>query len=363
MTGVSIYSIQIYKSRNYIVNNSKVTRVALFVVLLLLVVFSATGDYWSYRAWYESEIEYLHFEPIWETIRSIIPWGFDVFKLVLWGGCLLLFTIMCKLHKSDLLISFSLFALFYIGNYSYARASIAYMLVLFAYYLIVVAKSVRLLHLPLLLLVVALCVWIGFQMHRSMLILLAMMAISLLLKPRKRIIKNLLLFFPLISIIFNTILYPYIVSFVSNDDDISRLMEVYIIEDTRGIYYFIRQIIEHLPILLLFFVSLKNIYKKDKISIIAKKIAFLAFLIVYFAFVFYTIREGNGLALFYRTINMAYPFMILTIAYSMKYLNNMYNLTLILVVYRVLLTFLVMAQVLINPEYLYNQVYERYIMF
>lgn len=361
MTGISIYSIRLFYTRNYLVNNSTTPRIVLFIVLLLLIVFNASGDYWTYRMWYDSGTEIVHFEPIWETIRSIIPWGFDIFKLVLWGGCLILFTIMCKWHKSDLLIAFSLFALFYMGNYSYARATIAYMLILFAYYLIVRAKESHYRHWPLLLLIVILCVSIGTQMHRSMLILLAIAIFSFFLKPRKNSVILLLLFFPVISIVFNTIFFPYINSFISNDVDTARLMENYL-KDTRGIAAFFGQLLNHLPILILFFISIFNILKKDCLSLTVKRIAFCAFNIVYFSFLFYTIKAGNGLALFYRTLNMAYPFMIMTIAYNLKHINNMYILTLILVVYKVLMTFLVMYQVLINPDYLYNQVYQRYIL-
>ena len=216
MTGISVYSIRLFKSRNYLINTSTTPRIVLFIVLLLLTVFCATGDYWSYRAWYDYGLENLHFEPMWETVRSIIPWGFDIFKLVLWGGGLLLFTIMCKWHKSDLLISYSLFALFYMINYSYARASIAYMLILFAYYLIIKSKEVYFLYLPLLLLLVSFCVWIGIQMHRSMILLSIILVGSLLIPARKKTIILLLLLFPIVSVIFNTILYPYIILYINN---------------------------------------------------------------------------------------------------------------------------------------------------
>lgn len=361
MTGVSIYSIHLFYTRNYLVNNSGTPRVVLFIALLLMIVFSASGDYWTYRMWYDTGTTIVHFEPIWETIRTIIPWGFDVFKLVLWGGCLLLFTIMCKWHNSDLLIAFSLFALFYMGNYSYARATIAYMLILFAYYLIVRAKEKQYRRWSLLLIIVILCVSIGSQMHRSMSILLAIAFFSFFLKPKKNSVIFLLLFFPVISFVFNSILFPYIKSYTANDLDTARLMESYL-KDKRGIEVFFRQLLDHLPIFILFFISLFNILKKDSLSLTVKRIAFFAFNIVYFSFLFYTIKAGNGLTLFYRTLNMAYPFMIMTISYSMKHINNMYILTFILVVYKVLYTFLVMFQMLSNPNYLYNQVYERYLL-
>lgn len=360
MTGISVYSIRLFKSRNYLINTSTTPRIVLFIVLLLLTVFCATGDYWSYRAWYDYGLENLHFEPMWETVRSIIPWGFDIFKLVLWGGGLLLFTIMCKWHKSDLLISYSLFALFYMINYSYARASIAYMLILFAYYLIIKSKEVYFLYLPLLLLLVSFCVWIGIQMHRSMILLSIILVGSLLIPARKKTFILLLLLFPIVSVIFNTILYPYIILYINNDAEMARLMYVYLHEDTRGITVFWVQLFNHLPILLLFFVSLINILRKEDLPLAIKRIAFSSFLIVYFSFIFYSIREGNGLALFYRTMNMAYPFMIMSIAYSMKYINTMSHITLVVIVYKVAFTLLVMYQILTNPQYLYNQVFERY---
>lgn len=360
MTGISFYSVQLYVSRNYLLNNSTSTRVFFFLVLSALIIYCATGDYWSYRIWYEDGFESIHFEPIWERLRSIIPWGFNIFKLVLWGGGLILFTIMCKWNKADLIISYTLFALFYMINYTYARASVAYMLILFANYLIIRIKGKSFIRSFCFLSLAALCIWLGLQMHRSMPILLALLAISLLLTPQKKTIVFLLVFFPAILFIFNTILYNFIVDYVSNDGEMYRLMNVYLYEDKRGLTAFIKQLFNHLPMLLLFFVSLINILKKENIHSYVKRIAFAAFVIVYFAFVFYALKEANGLALFYRTMNMAYPFMIMSIAYSMKYVNSMYYLTIIVVVVKILYTFLVIYQILANPDYLYNQVFERY---
>ena len=360
MIGMSIYSVQLFYTRGYLVRTSATTPRILFCVLLLLIVFGATGDYWSYRGWYDYGYENLHFEPIWENLRDLIPWGFDVFKLILWGGCLCLFTIMCRWSRSDLLVSFSLFALFYMSNYSYARATVAYMLLLFAYYLFVRVKEKNTCHRILMLSLIAICIWIGVQLHRSMPMLMAIMIAAMFLRPRKKTFTALLVLFPIISIVFNTILYPYILVNSSGDADVSRLREVYLFEDSRGLNAFIRQLILHLPMLLLFFVSFINILKKKVALGVVRDIAFLAFMIIYFAFIFYTIREGNGLVLFYRTINMAYPFMIMSIAYSIKYSNNIRNLTLVVVIYQVLFTFLVMFQILSNPDYLYNQVFERY---
>lgn len=360
MTGICLYSIRLFRTRNYLDNSSNTPRVVLFIVLLLLIVFCATGDYWSYRGWYDYGYENVHFEPIWENLRSLIPWGFDYFKLVLWGSCLCLFTIMCNWNKSDLLISFSLFGLFYMTNYSYARATIAYMLLLFAYYLLIRLREKRNRHRILILIIIAICIWFGLQLHRSMPMLLAIMIAVFFLKPQKNTFITLLVLFPIISIFFNTVLYPYILAYTAAETDISRLVDVYLFEDSRGFNAFIRQLIDHLPILLLFFVSFVNILKNKESSRTVRSISFLAFMIVYFAFLFYTIREGNGLTLFYRTMNMAYPFMIMSIAYSLKHINTMFVLTLAVVVYRVLLTFLIMFQMLSNTDYLYNQVLERY---
>ena len=356
--GVSFYSIRLFTTKNYLVNTSTATPVVLFIIILILIIVSATGDYWSYRLWYDTGRENLHFEPIWNTIRSIIPWGFNIFRLILWGGGLILFTIMCKWNKTDLILSYSLFILFYTFYYCYARATVAYMLLLFAYYLVVRLKENHYRRWPLSLLLAILCVWIGLQMHRSMLILLMILAFSLFVKPRKQTFIVLLLLFPIISLIFNTILYPYFM-FSVVDEEQTILMDRYL-RDKRGFNEFIKHLFRHLPILLLFFVSLINILKKKSVSPTVKKIAFCAFNIVYFSFLFYTIKAGNGLTLFYRTMNMAYPFMIMSIAYSLKCINNMYYLTLLTVTFKVLLTFLEIYQALINPDYLYNQVLERY---
>ena len=98
-------------------------------------------------------------------------------------------------------------------------------------------------------------------------------------------------------------------------------------------------------------------------STLVKKIAFSAFLIVYFALLFYTIKAGNGLAFFYRTLNMAYPFMLMSVAYSIKHLGNQYNkFTFVVVALYVLFTLQAMFRILINPDYLSKQVYEKYIL-
>ena len=361
IAGVSFYSIRLFYTRNYLVNNKRTPRIILFIVLLLLIVFAASGDYWTYRKWYDTGFETEHYEPIWDTIRLLIPWSFDFFRWVLWGGALVLFTIMCRLHKSELLIAFPLFALFYMNNFSYARATIGYMLILYAYFLIIRIKRNHYHSWLILLPVIACCLSIGFQMHRSMPLLLAILAASFFLKPHKNIIIGLLIFFPVISLALNTIVFPYVMNFVADDDDRLKYAEYYL-ADERGFNFFIRLILFiHLPFLLLYFVSFMNIIKKEKDAIV-RKIAFVAFLIVYSAFLFYTIKEGNGLTLFYRTLNMAYPFMIMSVAYSTKYLNNHYKLTLIIVLYQALFSLQAMLRIIISPDSLYKQVYERYIM-
>ena len=363
MVGMFFYSIRLYQTQSFLLNNSKrSTEVALFIALLLLVVFTATGDYWSYRFWYDQKIENIHFEPIWEKIRDLIPLGFDIFKLVLWGGCLYLYAKMCKWANADFRIVFTLFALFYMTNYSYARATIAYMLILFAYCLLIRIKEKRSKNKLGTIVIVAVCIGLGLQMHRSMPLLLAILASSWFLKPSKKTLIGLLLFFIISSIIFNTVLFPYFTTLLATSEDSNRLLEVYS-EDAREISYFVRLLFQYLPIVLLFLVSSFNILKRQDSSQFVRKVEFTGFMIVYAAFIFYTLKEGNGLVLFYRTLNMAYPFMLMTIAYSMKYINTMRNLTMVVVVYQVLFTILVMYQILSDPSYLYNQVFERYTYF
>jgi hypothetical protein len=343
------------------VNKKNTPRVVLFIILLLQIVFAASGDYWTYRMWYDTGIEIEHYEPIWEKLRALIPWGFDIFKLVIWGGCLLLFTIMCRWHKSELLIAFPLFALFYMSNFSYARATIGYILIMFAFYLIVRLKESHYHRWYLLMIIVFYCVSLGLQMHRSIPLILAILTVSFFLKPQKHIIIGLLLFFPVISLVFNTVLFPYIMTVIADDTDTSRLVDYYLQGDVRGLKFFITVVILHLPFLVLFFVSFKNIIKREG-SALVRKIAFAAFLTVYSSFLFYTIQTGNGLALFYRTLNMAYPFMLMSVAYSTKYINSHYKLTFIIVAYQSLFTLQTMLRVIFSPDSLYKQVYERYIL-
>ena len=113
--GICLYAFAYINKNTYLRRDNKIVSNILWVVLLLLCIIAVNGDYWSYLYWYnEGGIHEEHVEPIWNSIKKIIPWNYTLFRAVVWGFGLILITKMIDYCKVNMPIALFLFGVFYI---------------------------------------------------------------------------------------------------------------------------------------------------------------------------------------------------------------------------------------------------------
>lgn len=96
-------------------------------ILVLSVTCFVAGDFYNYMDWiYDYKYGgHNHGEPIYETIIRILDKNYLIFRILIWGGGLLLIKNACDRLKIDKVSAiFILFAVYYMV-FSYARASFA----------------------------------------------------------------------------------------------------------------------------------------------------------------------------------------------------------------------------------------------
>ena len=359
--GLSFYTTS-YIVRGRYLFKSKQSKGPLIVLLLLfcMSVFYDNGDYWTYKNWYESNSDWSHIEETWRFIRKCIPWGYNWFRAFVWGGALLLFALLLKNTDVDKFICLLLFAFLYTEKFCYARASLAYMCILYAFILLCYKVPKRRTNMLRHIIAIGL-VLVGLSLHRSMPILCICLLTSLLLGTNSRRYRALFFLLPVIIVVLNYYVFPSVSDYLLRDDDMEHLIEVNVFNDRRGLSEFLTILFSHSPILLLFFVSFYKFGKNYNVGIksLSYRIANAAFTIIYFAVILLFINVGNGLILFYRTLIMAYPFMLITITYALKrrYINKYVIGIALLCQWYYIYQFLV--YIIIHPEYLQNQILER----
>lgn len=359
---LSIYSSYYVLNGRYLINEGKRERgikVILFLIICLSVFF-VNGDYWTYKNWYETDSDWTHIEESWRFIRTIIPYGYNWFRVFVWGMALLMFYFILKKTRVDKLTCLLLFVLLYTEKFCYARASLAYMCILLAFVILVSARHQRSTKLIEIIVSIGLVV-VGLSLHRSMPILCVCLLLSLLLGSSSKHYKMLYVFLPIVIVLFNYVVFPFTTDYFSGNDDFEHLVEVNIINDKRGLSSLLELLLSYVPILLLFFVSFSKIKNNPSLEIdgVSVRIANAAFTVVYISVVFLFFNVGNGLTLFYRTLIMAYPFMLITIANALK--NNLINKYVIIaaLLFQWYHLYEFLFYIILHPEYLQNQILDR----
>lgn len=106
-----------------------VSRIRVFLAIIAFAtacVFNyISGDYYHYKAWFEiySIIAKSNIEDVYSIIASYTS-SYSVFRMIVWGGALLLFLYTCKLVKIDFALLFFIFVSRYFIVFSYARVSL-----------------------------------------------------------------------------------------------------------------------------------------------------------------------------------------------------------------------------------------------
>lgn len=340
---------------------SKFTPFVLSAFILLICVFANGGDYWTYLRWYETDSLDEHIEPIWIFVKSIVPWNYSLFRFFVWGTGLIVMSRIIDRCRVDKAMALCLMGSFYIVSFCYARAAIAIVFLSYGAVLLYSAKSDFKSSIERWTLVLFF-MGIGLLMHRSMLLVIPAM-----LFPKFHVLSrnSLILFlalFPLFAIIFNA-LFPYLAGFISDNDYYGEFALNYLSLDYNKTDRFLGELFPRLPILGFYLIALFALLGDKFVPKTIRMVATAAFAILYTSFLFATVISVNGITYFYRVFNMAYPFIIVTIAYAVmknRGLKGTSVVALLMALFFLLLE--IRYFMFINPNLINDQMLNRYLI-
>lgn len=356
-TVVVLFAIIYFLNLNKTSNEKKSVPFLLGLVLILICVFAASGDYWTYKFWYEMGFSEEIIEPTLHWVKLLVPNNYDIYRAVVWGTGIVLFYLICVQCRLDVTMSMFLFVVFYMSMYTYSRASVAIILIAFGF-LLYNNNGFKLVYRILILL---LFVWLGLMTHRSMLVAVP----AILLAPHIKISKNniwiMIALFPILSIFFNFIM-PYVMGNILHYDYFGDKASSYLKNDSVEVTY-LNALLQRFPILFMYFYTLfqTDFNKCQNKSVLAANSA--AFLILYTAFLIATITTINASVLFYRTLNMSAPFIIVAITYAIEVNRRRFKNAAIVASLYVLFNIILNIRVfLLRPDFIIIQINERYFL-
>ena len=359
--GICLYAFAYINKHTYLRRDNKTVSTVLWVVFLSLCIIAVTGDYWTYMYWYnEGGVLDEHMEPIWINIKKMLPWNYTVFRAIVWGSGLVLMTKIiyyCRVNKS---VAFLLFGVFYILYYCYARAAIALAFILFGFIHLYLGDSCEKSKFSRRLIFIVFSL-LGLLMHRSIFLIVLPLLIALWIKLDRNSLKVLILLFPLLSLLFN-MLFPYLTSMAAENEFVGESASNYLSLDYNKLSRFFKELTDRLPMLILYGTAMIKISRHQIVPHYIRRVSTSAFLIIYLSLLFATVTSANGITFFYRIINMAYPFMIITVAYALQYAANMKKITLICIGLAIVMLLInIRFFMFINPNAIWEQMNDRYL--
>lgn len=359
--GLILYSLYFIYKEKYLKGYAKRTPFVLGFLILIICVIAVGGDYWSYLSWYETGLLDEHVEPIWMHIKDLIPWNYSLFRAIVWGVGLILMIQLFDICNVDKALALCLFGSFYIVFYCYARASIALAFLLYGIIQFYRSSNKGILQIWRWILCFLFIV-LGLLLHRSMFLIIPALLMPLFVKLNRTSFVILLVLFPVFSLLFN-FLFPYLSQVATANTYFGENALEYLSLDIDKGARFWSDLLPRLPILLFYVVAAFSLNKCHTVPSIISKVTTAAFFILYTSFLFATVSEANGITFFYRSFNMAYPFMIVTITYSVNHLGSLRMSSLFFLVMVLLLLLIdIRYFVLINPNVIQEQMKTRYLL-
>ena len=266
------------KTPNTVLISNRLLAVAL---MFIFVLFSFWGADWFHYLKYYPFLQNGfagHMEDIYVWIVQNLTVDYLSFRFIVWGGGLILFLYLIKLLpiKTDLVLL--IFSSIWIARFSYARASLA-MVILYLGIILLLSKGKNLLYTLVGLLIIASSAYF----HKSTFFGIALVTIaflSMLMKP-KYFISLFILSVPVIVYILKGFIGDFLLMDAAEEGVMGDMAhgQVYLgaEEFNRGVGPLLARFLEFSPYYLVAFISLKLVYSniKNKIHQIPKEIMFL----------------------------------------------------------------------------------------
>lgn len=284
-------------------NNTFLTIIFISFYTFFSVFYCINSDYFAYRFWvenYEMLISYFSKEMIYLSIAKIVNSDYELFRIVVWGGAIVITTIGFRFQKVKLYPALLIWFVFYYNQFCYARASLG-MSILFVgisnlclrnegKYRLIVGLSICLL---------------SILFHRSLFICILTLPIIFF-----KINKTRLVLYSLLLVGTATLAMNYIETGEIADDAYLRTIQNYSsrIEESEYVAHslsnYIKQIWNYSQYYLVYFVILKVILNKRTQMFIAEETYSMfkvttGIILVASAFFF---EFGGGNIFFYRIL-------------------------------------------------------------
>lgn len=301
--------------------------VALFLCLLYYLFCMYPGDYYRYKDTVEtighvSATEYdalrYHLEIPYFTIINLVHNDYLLFRLVVWGGALLLFyltSLRLELNKSTFVFYLSIFIVPFTST---SRLALALSTCFYGYSLII--KPFPKKKILSIILGILFC-YLGIKLHRSAPFLLLVLPLSLL-KANKVGLFVLLGSIPIIVLLVGSGLFELIFDMSTTVED--SLFDAYTAQQylqderrVRGIGELIRLFLSYASYALILFLIIKTILnnKYNSLPIYIQKVCNSCFLIIIFSVVVLLLPGANS----YKTFERLMVFSIVPSSFVLSY--------------------------------------------
>lgn len=210
----------------------------LFLIILYILTAFYNGDYWHYLLYvFKLDLRYAPSEEIYDKIVELVDGDYMLFRLIVWGGALMLFIITskyCKLNVNSTL--YCLFAM-YIGVFDYARATLAMAVYFCGFAMLTTSSKTNFIKIILSILIIC----FSCTFHTSMNIVIAM-TIIILLPLNKKMLLILFIAIPILMSAVNMLLSVFLGANLETMANVYEKIEQYqSFENTRD-YSFLENV-------------------------------------------------------------------------------------------------------------------------
>ena len=300
----------------------------MLIFTILFVTFGCVGgDFLHNQVIYDMNVASdhpIHFENIYVILIKGLPTNYYVWRFCVWGlAAFLLFKILDEI-KSDLDFSFFVFTLMLLNYFPNLRQTLGFMMMFYGYVLVFRGAEDAL---PQKLILGALLLVFSVFFHSTIYVF---------------ILLSLLLFIPgtrsLTMIIISILLFPYLyditkelstqfINTVGNNDIMQEKATKYIESSFRvelNIRGLLKIFVNRLPVLMLFFYSIKKIFiDKVEASFMEKHLLMLTYLLIYISCLFFNNNVSAYLSQRFWDAS-CYPLTIFAMIFLRNYTGSLY---------------------------------------
>lgn len=261
--------------------------VVLFCLITLYSVFEfAGGDFYHYKEFYDVvhiQGERDGLDPIYLWLADFLPGSFYLWRLVIWGAAAFIWTRIIKRLGCSVSLAGCMFFLVVFFLFVGARQALGFSLLYLGLTMIVEphAKLDR---------VLGSLIFLSAYFFHSTMVVYMLMALFVLMPLGKRFIVLSIVLFPVAYYLFDVLIDAFLVQINLLNESSASTIERYLESDFRAeanINGLIRLAVDRLPIIILLFMAMKDVFWKNlNINVVYRKFLLLSYSMIYVSYLF-----------------------------------------------------------------------------